>query len=128
MMQALHAEGFEAGRKRTRQLMQLLHLHVKQRCRLRATINGKASLPVAEDLLNQHFHPPELNQVWGTDSTCLWTNGGWLYPVVLDLCARRVLGWAMDRRMDKAIRPLPMAVSLKKPPPSLVCQADRGSQ
>ncbi len=34
----------------------------------------------------------------------------------------------MDRRMDKAMRALTMAVSLRKPQPSLVCHADRCSQ
>ncbi len=98
---------------------------------MRATTNGKDSLPVAENLLDRHFNPPERNQLWSTDSTCLWTNEGWLYlAVVLDLCSRRVVGWAMDRRMGKVlvVRALAMAVSLRKPQPSLGCHADRGSR
>ncbi len=74
--------------------MKLLNLHVKHRRRLRTTTNSKHSFPVAENLLNRHFNPPELNQVWSTDITYLWANEGWLYlAVVLDLCSRRVVGW-----------------------------------
>jgi putative transposase len=50
--------------------------------------------------------------------------------VVIDLYSRRVVGWAMDRRMKKAlvIRALKMAINLRKPPPGLVHHSDRGSQ
>ena len=50
--------------------------------------------------------------------------------MVIDLYSRRVVGWAMDRRMKKAlvIRALMMAVNLRKPPPGLIHHSDRGSQ
>jgi len=40
--------------------------------------------------------------------------------VVIDLYSRRVVGWAMDRRMKKAlaIRALMMAINLRQPPPT----------
>ena len=56
----------------------------------------------------------------------LWTQQGWVYlAVVIDLYSRRVVGWAMDRRMKKA---LIMSVNLRKPPPGLIHHSDRGSQ
>ena len=41
-----------------------------------------------------------------------------------------VVGWAMDRRMKKAlvIRALMMAINLRKPPPGLIHHSDAGSQ
>ena len=50
--------------------------------------------------------------------------------MVIDLYSRRVVGWAMDRRMKKAlvIRALMMAINLRKPPPGLIHHSDRGSQ
>ena len=41
-----------------------------------------------------------------------------------------VVGWAMDRRMKKAllILALMMAINLRKPPPGLIHHSDRGSQ
>ena len=55
----------------------------------------------------------------------------WVYlAVVIDLYSRRVVGWAMDRRMKKAlvIRALLMAINLRQPPPGLQHHSDRGSQ
>ena len=81
-------------------------------------------------LVNQ-FNSTGPNQVWGTDITYLWTQEGWIYlAVVIDLYSRRVVGWAMDKRMKKAlvIRALMMAVNLRKPPRGLIHHSDRGSQ
>jgi putative transposase len=61
----------------------------------------------------------------------LWTQEGWVYlAVVIDLYSRRVVGWAMDRRMKQAlvIRALMMAINLRQPPRGLLHHSDRGSQ
>lgn len=127
----LREEGFEVGRDRVRRLMNVLNLRVKPKRRHKATTDSKHSLPVAENVLNRRFNPTGPNQAWGTDITYLWTQEGWVYlAVVIDLYSRRVVGWAMDRRMKKAlvIRALLMATNLRKPPPGLIHHSDRGSQ
>ncbi len=81
-------------------------------------------------MLNRPFNPTGPNQAWGTDITYLWTQEGWVYlAVVTDLYSRRVVGWAMDRRMKKAlvIRVLLMAINLRQQPPGLIHHSDRGS-
>jgi putative transposase len=131
MMKNLRLEGFEIGRERTRCLMQRLHLRVKQKRKFQVTTDSRHSLPVAQNVLNRAFSPLAPNQVWGTDITYLWTQQGWIYlAVVIDLYSRRVVGWCMDRRMNKAlvIRALMMAVNLRKPPTGLIHHSDRGSQ
>ena len=131
MAKQLRAEGFEIGRERTRKLMKALHLQVKQKRKYKITTDSKHRLPVAENVLDRQFLPPGPNQAWGTDITYLWTQEGWLYlAVVIDLYSRRVVGWAMDRRMKKAlvIRALMMAVNLRTPPAGLIHHSDRGSQ
>ncbi len=88
-------------------------------------------LPVAENMLNRQFMPQGPNQVWGTDTTYLWTQQGWVYlAVVIDLYSRRVVGWSMDRHMQKALanHTLLMAINLRQPPPGLLHHSDRGSQ
>jgi len=127
----LRKEGFKIGRDKTRRLMKVLHLKVKQKCKYKVTTDSKHQLPVAENVLNRQFSPQAPNQAWGVDITYLWTQQGWVYlAVVIDLYSRRVVGWAMDRRMKKAlvIRALMMAVNLRKPPPGLIHHSDRGSQ
>lgn len=127
----LQQEGFAIGRDRTRRLMKRLGLEVKRKRKYKATTDSQHKLPVANNVLNREFSPSAPNQAWGTDITCLWTQQGWVYlAIVIDLYSRRVVGWAIDRRMKKAlvIRALMMAVSLRKPPPGLICHSDRGSQ
>jgi transposase InsO family protein len=131
MVSNLRAEGFEIGRNRVRRLMKALNLKVKQKRKDKVTTDSKHRLPVAENVLNRQFSPQAPNQVWGTNSTYLWTQQGWIYlAVVIDLSSRRVVGWAMDRRMKKAlvIRALMMAIHLRQPPPGLIHHSDRGSQ
>lgn len=131
MMRNLRDEGFEIGRDKTRWLMKRLGLKVRQKRKYKVTTDSKHNLPVAKNVLNRQFSPAAPNQVWGTDITYLWTQQGWIYlAVVIDLYSRRVVGWAIDRRMKKAlvIRALMMAVNLRKPPPGLICHSDRGSQ
>lgn len=127
----LCGEGFTMGRDRTRRLMKVLNLTVKQKRKYTVTTDSKHHLPVAENVLNRQFNPSVPNQVWGTDITYLWTQEGWVYlAVVIDLYSRRVIGWAMDRRMQKAlvIRALMMAINLRQPPEGLIHHSDRGSQ
>ena len=127
----LRAEGFTVGRERVRQLMKTMNLRVKQKRKYQITTDSRHDFPVAENVLNRAFSPNAPNQVWGTDITYLWTQEGWVYlAVVIDLYSRRVVGWAMDRRMKQAlvIRALMMAINLRQPPPGLLHHSDRGSQ
>jgi putative transposase len=131
MMQNLHDEGFNIGRYRVRMLMKSMGLVVKRKRKYKVTTDSKHKFSVAENILNRQFYPSHPNQVWATDITYLWTQEGWLYlAVVIDLCSRRVVGWSMDKRMDKAvvIRALVMAINSRKPPVGLIHHSDRGSQ
>ena len=131
MMENLREEGFDIGRERTRRLMKAMNLTVKQKRKYKVTTDSKHDFPVAENVLDRQFSPQGPNQVWATDITYLWTQQGWIYlAVVIDLYSRRVIGWAMDTRMKKAlvIRALMMAVNLRNPPPGLLHHSDRGSQ
>ncbi|WP_281171361.1 DDE-type integrase/transposase/recombinase [Chitinilyticum aquatile] len=44
------------------------------------------------------------DQVWMTDVTFIQTQEGWLcLVVVMDLCVRAAIGWAMDSRMTREL-------------------------
>lgn len=127
----LRHEGFDVGRTRVRKLMKKLGLVVKQKRKFKVTTDSKHRHPIADNVLNRAFNPELPNQAWATDITFIWTQEGWVYlAVVIDLHARRVVGWAMGKRMHKAlvIRALLMAINLRKPPPGLIHHSDRGSQ
>jgi putative transposase len=59
------------------------------------------------------------------------TGEGWLYlAAVLDLCTRKIIGWAMrdHMRAELSIAALAMAIQRQKSPPGLVHHSDHGSQ
>lgn len=70
-------------------------------------------------------------RVWGSDITYVWTRQGWIYlAVVLDLFSRRVVGWAMSKRITRylVMDALQMALCRRRPAPGLTFHSDRGSQ
>ena len=69
LAKSLHNEGFKIGRDRTRRLMKVLNLKVKQKHKYKVTTDSKHHLPVAENVLNRQFSPMAPNQAWGTDIT-----------------------------------------------------------
>ncbi len=71
------------------------------------------------------------DQVWVTDATCILTGQGWLYLVaILDVCTRRVIGWAMHQILDArlVIAALRMALLQRRPSATLLVHSDRGMQ
>ena len=111
--------------------MHKLHWVVRQRVQYNITTKRKHSDSVAVNLLNQQFNPVGINEVWAGDITYLRTGEGWLYlAVAIDLYSRRIVGWAMDRRMTQALvsRAMIKAIHLRQPPRGLVFHSDRGSQ
>jgi putative transposase len=67
----------------------------------------------------------------GRGFTYIWTAEGWLYvAVVLDLCARRVVGWSMPGGMTSQLLAdaLMMAVWSRGNAVELLHHSDQGSQ
>lgn len=47
------------------------------------TTDSKRNLPVASDLVQRRFKPPEPNRLWCGNITYIHTDAGWLYPVAV---------------------------------------------
>ena len=125
------ALGCPGRRNRIARLMRAERLFARQRSKYRhATTDSRHGGPIAPNRL------PSLvvkrpNQVWVTDATGVLTGQGWLYLVaVLDVCSRRVIGWAMSSILDAplTIAALRMALRQRRPLRSLIVHSDRGSQ
>ena len=72
-----------------------------------------------------------IDQLWVADITFIRLAEEFLYlAVVLDAFSRRVLGWALDQRLDAglAAAALRQAIDLRQPAPGLVHHSDRGVQ
>ncbi|MFC0445372.1 IS3 family transposase, partial [Pseudidiomarina halophila] len=86
---------------------------------------------VAENILERQFNPKAPNTSWVSDITYVRTYEGFLYvATVIDLFSRRVVGWSMDKNMDKhlVIRALLMAVYQRRPKEKVLVHSDQGSQ
>ena len=94
------------------------------------TSDGRADKPAANLLLDQPL-PARPDQVWAGDITFIPTAAGWLYlAVVIDLCSRKIVGWALadHLRADLVIDALKQALGSRRPRPGLIFHSDRGSQ
>ena len=131
MAKKLRSEGFVLTRHQAMKAMRSLKLQAKQRAAYKITTKRKHTDSVADKLLNQNFNPLGKNQVWAGDITYLKTGEGWVnLAIVMDLYSRRIIGWAMDKRMTTSLisRAIIMAYNLRSPSKGLVFHSDRGSQ
>ncbi|MGK0499288.1 MAG: putative transposase [Oceanicoccus sp.] len=79
----------------------------------RRYINGGKHGKITDNILARQFNPDAPNQAWGSDITYVRSYEGFLYvATVLDLFSRRIVGWSMDKTMDRhlVINALMMAV------------------
>lgn len=127
----LRKQGVRTSRKRVARIMRAQSLCVRRRKRFRVTTDSAHTLPVAENLLARDFTAEAPNTAWVADITYLWTREGWLYvAMLLDLFSRRIVGLAMDERLDSGLclAALREAVGVRHPGPGLIHHSDRGSQ
>ena len=131
MTRELQESGLRVGRRRTARLMRENGLKARQKRRFKRTTDSHHPLPIAPNLLDQHFSAERPNEKWNADISYVWTGEGWLYlAVVLDLFARRVVGWAASDRLHKELplEALRKALAIRQPSAGLIHHSDRGSQ
>jgi putative transposase len=126
----LRARGMAVNHKRVLRLMQDDNLLAVQRKQFVVTTESNHTLEVAVNLARR-MQLTGVNQLWVADITYiqLWREYVFL-AVVLDAYSRKVVGWALSRRMDSrlAMEALEMALAQRQPPPGLVHHSDRGVQ
>jgi transposase InsO family protein len=72
-----------------------------------------------------------INQVWVADITYIRIMTGFVYlAVILDVFSRRVIGWALSKRIDHklTVAALRMAIQARNPGPEVIHHSDRGVQ
>jgi transposase InsO family protein len=127
---ALRKNGTRVGKKRVARLMRREGIVAKRRKKFRITTDSKHPDPIAPNILNREFDIAQPNAAWVTDVTYVWTHQGWLYlAAILDLCSRRVVGWATSANNDRelALEALGRARTSRRPHPGLLHHSDRGS-
>lgn len=129
--QELRENGHTCAPDRVRRLMAERGLHaIQPGTYVPRTSDGRADAPSPNLLLDQP-PPAEPDRVWIGDLTFIPTQNGWLYlALVIDLCSRRIVGWALadHMRADLVTAALQQALTTRRPAPGLVFHSDRGSQ
>ena len=128
---ALQARGIACGRNRVARLRSQAGIEARRMRRFRVTTQSRHSYPIAANVLNRAFNVSRPNRIWVGDNTFIPTQAGWLYLAILvDLFARRVVGWAMSRYIDRELvaDALGMALARRRPAPGLVHHTDQGRQ
>jgi putative transposase len=101
----------------------------------RRSLTRPGRRPAAPDLVGRRFNADRPDQLWCGDVTYIDTDEGWLYlATVLDLCSRRLLGYAMGDTHDAGLTEaaLRMAVTARvgqgRTTRGVVFHSDRGSE
>lgn len=126
----LQLQGWSVGRWLAARLMEEAGLRSVQ-CRRHHYRQALQDSRVAPNTLARSFDVDGPNQIWCGDITYLWTGGRWIYlAVVLDLYARRVVGWALSHLADAqlTVRALRIAYESRGCPKPLLFHSDQGSQ
>lgn len=127
----LAAEGITCAPDRVRRLMREQDLIALQpKTYTPQTSDGRAELPSPNLLLDQPL-PSQPNPVWAGDITFIPCGEKWLYlAVIIDLCSRRIVGWALadHLRSDLVIQAMQQAIASRRHTAGLIFHSDRGSQ
>ena len=126
----LRDEGETCSVNRVAKIMRMNRLKAQIGYKRRYVKGGKPG-KIADNVLNREFSPEAPNQVWVSDITYIRTHEGFLYvATVLDLFSRRIVGWSMDKTMDRhlVINALLMAVWQRQPKAEVLVHSDQGSQ
>jgi len=104
MWRLLNAHGIICGKHRVRRLRKLENIQTSRIKRFRAIQAMQRVQPPAPDLVKRGFNVTVPNTIWVGDITSMRTREGWLHlAIVLDLFARRIVGWSMDASQSAAL-------------------------
>ena len=113
--------------------MRRLDLHGVRRGRSMRTTVADAAVPCPLDRVNRQFKADRPNQLWVSDFTYVSTWQGFVYVAfVIDVFARRIVGWRVARSMrtDFVLDALEQALYARRAERdgALIHHSDRGSQ
>ena len=83
------------------------------------------------NILQRRFKPEGPDQVWGSDTTFIKSQKGWIYLcVVMDLFSKRVAGWSLSEQnnSDLVEKALQSALYSRGYPKGVLFHSDRGSE
>ena len=126
----LRHRGFVVNAKKVRRLMREHDLNPRRRRRFVRTTDSDHDGPI-HPFVAKDFEAHGPDQLWVADLTYVAIAAGFAYvALIMDAWSRRVVGYAIGRRIDArlAVEALRRAIALRRPLPGCVFHSDRGSQ
>jgi putative transposase len=126
----LKCEGWVVNHKRVARIMREEALTVRSLKRFTVTTDSRHGLPVFSNRLAEAtLSGPD--QAWQADITYIRIATGFVFlAVILDAWSRRVVGYALSKRIDTqlTLSALQAAIASRQPPPGCIHHSDRGVQ
>lgn len=130
LLEHLQRAGVDIGERKLRKVLRKFQLQIRPRKRFVGTTNSNHGFKVYENLV-KGLVVNKINQVWVSDITYIRIQNGFVFlAVILDLYSRKVVGWAISKRIDHRLTldALRMALARRKPPRGVIHHSDRGVQ
>lgn len=130
LLEHLQNAGIDIGERRLRSVLKKFKLQIRPRKKFVRTTNSNHGFKVYENLV-KGLVVNRINQVWVSDITYIRIQNGFVFlAVILDLYSRKVIGWAISKRIDHLLTldALRMALKRRNPPRSVIHHSDRGVQ
>ena len=121
--------GIPLSRYRAGRLMKQLDLHSRQQRTHHYKLANKEHVMI-DNTLDRAFSPEAPDQVWCGDVTYIWSGQRWAYlAVVLDLYARKPVGWALSLSPDSQLtaKALTRAYESRGRPEGVLFHSDQGT-
>ena len=121
-------DGISLSRYSARKIMKKLGLTSRQPSKPKYKKANNEHLAVP-NLLQRQFNVSKPDEVWCGDVTYIWIGNRWAYlAVVMDLYARKVVGWALSLSPDSHLttKALKMAYESRKRPKGIMFHSDQG--
>jgi putative transposase len=122
--------GETCGKHRVARIMNVNGIKAMHGYKIPRGIYGRPSI-IAPNKLQREFTVHYPDRAWVTDITYIRTWQGWLYlAVVMDLFARKVIGWSMKPTLARelVLDAILMAVWRRKPKEKVIIHSDQGTQ
>jgi transposase InsO family protein len=127
----LQREGVEVARCTVERLMRKMGLSGAVRGKPMRTTRSDKSAPCPLDKVGRQFSADRPNRLWVADFTYVSTWSGFVYAAfVIDVFARRIVGWRVARSMEAqfVLDALEQALAQRRPTSGLIHHSDRGVQ
>jgi putative transposase len=127
----LEKRGHPINEKRIRRIQRKYGLFAIKVRKFVLTTDSNHSHRIYPNLLRPMPQITDLNEVWISDITYIKIQTGFVFlAVIMDLCSRKIIGWAISKRLERSItlEALKMALSMRRPTPGCIHHSDRGVQ